>query len=235
MASADLHPTAHDHDHDHDHEATPPPDEGWGGYGPELETAVRELLIEKGLITADAVRRTVEAIESTTPAVGGRLVARAWVDPAFRARLLADGSAAARELGVDMGTTRLLVVENTPDEHNLIVCTLCSCYPRAVLGLPPAWYKSFAYRSRAVREPRAVLAEFGTVLPEGVSVRVHDSTADMRYMVLPLRPAGTEGWSEEALAALPTRDSMIGVTDLRGALALAGTKDEGEDKSRTGR
>ena len=199
---------SHIHDHDHDH---PPDHDTASTYSQFLEKAVRELLIEKGIITADGVRAMVEAIETTSPALGAQLVARAWVDPEFRSRLLADGSAAAQELGIDVGATRLLVVENTPEEHNLIVCTLCSCYPRVVLGLPPAWYKSFAYRSRAVREPRAILAEFGTDVPAGVTVRVHDSTADMRYMVLPLRPAGTEGWTEEQLAGTVTRDSMIGV------------------------
>jgi nitrile hydratase len=150
-------------------------------------------------------------MDARSPALGARVVARAWTDPAFKAQLLADGTRACQSLGIDMGPTNLCVVENTAEAHNLIVCTLCSCYPRTLLGLPPDWYKSRAYRSRAVREPRAVLAEFGTVLPEGTTVRVHDSTADLRYLVLPRRPAGTEGWSEEALAALVTRDSMIGV------------------------
>ncbi len=201
----------HNHDHDHAHPTLPDQDAP-ATYHQRLETAVRELLIEKGIITADEVRRVVEVIDSQTPALGARVVARAWVDPAYRVRLLADGGSAVRELGIDMGTTKLVVVENTPAVHNLIVCTLCSCYPRPVLGLPPDWYKSKAYRSRAVREPRAVLAEFGTTLPGGVSVRVHDSTAEMRYLVLPLRPEGTEGLSEEALAELVTRDSMVGVS-----------------------
>jgi nitrile hydratase len=196
--------------HDHPHPTLPDQDAP-PTYYQRLETAVRELLIEKGIINADDVRRTVERIDSQTPALGARVVARAWVDPAYRARLLANGSAAVEELGIPMEGVRLVAVENTPEVHNLIVCTLCSCYPRPVLGLPPDWYKSKAYRSRAVREPRAVLAEFGTVLADGVNVRVHDSTADMRYLVLPERPAGTEGMDEEALAALITRDSMIGV------------------------
>ena len=136
---------------------------------------------------------------------------RAWVDPAYRERLLADGAAAARELGIEVGPTRLIVVAATETEKNVIVCTLCSCYPRWVLGLPPAWYKARAYRARVVVEPRAVLAEFGTTLPQDMAVRVHDSTADMRYMVLPRRPAGTQGWGEEALAAIVSRDCMIGV------------------------
>jgi nitrile hydratase len=177
-----------------------------------MEIALRELLIEKGIISADDVRRAIEAMDARTPAQGARVVARAWSDPAYKARLLANGSDAVRELGIDVGATRLIVVEHTKQLHNLIVCTLCSCYPRTVLGPPPDWYKSRAYRSRAVREPRAVLAEFGTVLDPAIEVRVHDSTADMRYLVLPERPAGTEGWSEEKLAALVTRDSMIGVT-----------------------
>jgi nitrile hydratase len=153
----------------------------------------------------------IELIDSWTPARGARLVARAWTDPAFKARLLADAPAAARELGVEPGQTQLVVVENTPERHNLIVCTLCSCYPKSILGIPPDWYKSREYRSRAVREPRAVLAEFGTELPAEVAVHVHDSTADLRYLVLPMRPAGTEDLDEETLAALVTRDSMIGV------------------------
>jgi nitrile hydratase len=201
----------HDHDHDHPH-PTLPDEDGPLTYHQRLERAVRELLIARGLISADEVRRVVEVIDSQTPAIGARVVARAWVDPGFKARLLADGPAAARELGVDMGTTKLVVVENTPAAHNLIVCTLCSCYPRPLLGLPPDWYKSKNYRSRAAREPREVLAEFGTTLPEGIAVRVHDSTAEMRYLVLPMRPAGTEGLSEEALAELVTRDSMVGVS-----------------------
>jgi nitrile hydratase len=201
----------HDHDHDHPH-ATLPDQDGASTYYQRLEAAVRELLIARGLISADEVRRVVEVIDSQTPAIGARVVARAWVDPAYRARLLADGGSAVRELGIDMGTTKLVVVENTATVHNLIVCTLCSCYPRPVLGLPPDWYKSKAYRSRAVREPRAVLAEFGTTLPDGVTVRVHDSTAEMRYLVLPMRPEGTEELSEEALAELVTRDSMVGVS-----------------------
>jgi nitrile hydratase subunit alpha len=200
-----------DHDHDHPHETLPDADAA-STYYQRLETAVRELLIAKGVFSADDMRRTVETIDAQTPALGARVVARAWVDPEYKRRLLANGSKAVEELGIPMGQTLLVVVENTPPVHNLIVCTLCSCYPRPVLGLPPDWYKSKAYRSRAAREPRAVLAEFGTTLPEGVHVRVHDSTADMRYLVLPLRPAGTEGMDEAALAELVTRDSMIGVT-----------------------
>ena len=218
-APADPHPhDHHDHDHHHDHgdgapyRHPPRPDtDDRIGYYQAMEIAVRDLLIEKGVITAEDVRRAIEAMDARTPAQGGRIVARAWLDPAFKARLLADGNAAAAELGIDAGPYKLIVVENTPTLHNMIVCTLCSCYPRMVLGLPPDWYKSRAYRSRAVREPRAVLREFGTAIPDNVEVRVHDSTADCRYLVLPERPGGTEKMSEAELAALVTRDSMIGV------------------------
>jgi nitrile hydratase len=171
--------------------------------------------MEKGLFSADDVRRTIERFDTQTPLLGAKVVARAWVDPEYKKRLLADGTKAVQELGIDMERTKLVVVENTPQVHNLIVCTLCSCYPRPVLGFPPDWYKSKAYRSRAVREPRSVLAEFGTTLPDGVAVRVHDSTADMRYLVLPMRPEGTDGMDEAALAELVTRDSMIGVTQVK--------------------
>jgi nitrile hydratase subunit alpha len=206
--------STHTHDHPHPHPIAPDEDAP-PGYHANLEAAIRELLIEKGLLTADGLRRSLEDIEARTPALGARMVARAWLDPAYRERLLADGSAAAEELGIAMGGTRLVVVENTPDTHNLIVCTLCSCYPRAVLGLSPAWYKSKAYRSRAVRDPRGLLGEFGTQVPADVAVRVHDSTADMRYMVLPLRPEGTGGMDEAELAGLVTRDSMIGAARAR--------------------
>lgn len=185
------------------------------GYYQYLADAVRELLIEKDVFSADDMRRAIEAMDSRTPAQGARVIARAWVDPAYKARLLADGSAAVEELGIDMGTTKLVVVESTPTVHNIIVCTLCSCYPRMLLGVPPSWYKSREYRSRVVREPRAVLAEFGTKLSDDVDVRVHDSTADMRYLVLPMRPAGTGEMGEEELAALVTRDTMVGVAQVR--------------------
>lgn len=179
-----------------------------------LADAVRELLIEKGVFTADDMRRAIEAMDARGPAQGARMVARAWVDPAYKTRLLADSAAAAEELGIEAGAFKLVIVENTPRVHNLIVCTLCSCYPRAILDIPPAWYKSKAYRSRAVHEPRAVLAEFGTFVPDDVDVRVHDSTASMRYLVLPMRPDGAEHMSEEELAALVTRDSMVGVAQV---------------------
>jgi nitrile hydratase len=177
-----------------------------------MEAAVRELLIEKGVITAAEVTDAIARMDARSPALGARVVARAWTDEGFRAALLADGSAACRSLGIDMGPTKLKVVADARSLHNVIVCTLCSCYPRALLGLPPAWYKAKAYRARMVREPRAVLAEFGTVLPASVALRVHDSTADLRYLVLPDRPAGTERWDEAALAAIVTRDCMIGVS-----------------------
>jgi nitrile hydratase subunit alpha len=209
-----THEHSHDHRHDHGH-ATRPDDSDHLAYYQCMELAVSALLIEKGIITADELRRTIEAMDARSPAIGARIVARAWVDPAFKQRLLDNGSEACRELGVDIGATKLVAVENTAAVHNLIVCTLCSCYPRMLLGLPPDWYKSRNYRSRAVREPRAVLAEFGTVVPDHVAVRVHDSTADMRYLVLPERPAGSAGLSETALAELVTRDSMIGVARAR--------------------
>ena len=180
-----------------------------------MQMAVTGLLIEKGIFSADDMRAQIERMDALGPARGARLVARAWTDDGFRKRLLADSKAAAEELGIDIGPIPILVMENTPEMHHLVVCTLCSCYPRFLLGLPPDWYKSRSYRSRAVREPRRVLAEFGTVLDPGVEIRVHDSTADMRYMVLPIRPHATEGVGEEALAELVTRDSLIGVTTPR--------------------
>ncbi len=199
------------HTHDHDH--APPTDEaGPLSYYQRLELAVRELLIEKGVLTADEVRAGIEDMDGRSPERGALVVARAWSDPDFKERLLADGPAACAELGIDVSPARLAVVENTDDVHNVIVCTLCSCYPRPLLGLPPSWYKSSSYRARAVREPRAVLGEFGTVIPEDVAIRVHDSTAELRYMVLPQRPPGTEELDSDALAELVTRDSMIGVT-----------------------
>ncbi len=174
--------------------------------------AIESLLIERGVLTEPEIQDRISYMESRSPENGARLVARAWVDPQFKARLLSDTKAAALELGVDAsGPVEFVVVENTPEVHNLIVCTLCSCYPRAILGRPPDWYKSFEYRSRAVREPRAVMREFGFEPPDGVEVAVHDSTADVRYMVLPMRPPGTEGLDEENLAALVTRDALIGV------------------------
>ncbi len=176
-----------------------------------MAVAVQELLVEKGIVTAEEVRAEVEAMDARSPAQGAAVVARAWTDAGFKARLMADANAACAELGLELGPTRLAAVENTERVHNVIVCTLCSCYPRPLLGLPPDWYKSRAYRSRVVREPRAVLAEFGTTLPVEIEVRVHDSTAVLRYLVLPRRPQGTADWDEDRLAAIVTRDCMIGV------------------------
>jgi len=176
-----------------------------------MEISLRELLVEKGVVTEEEVAEEVEAMRKRGYERGARVVARAWVDAGYKQRLLANGTKACEELGLEIPALKLLVVENTPEVHNAIVCTLCSCYPRMLLGIPPEWYKSRNYRSRMVREPRAVLAEFGLEIAEHVAIRVHDSTADMRYLVLPMRPPGTEGWSEERLALLVTRDCMIGV------------------------
>ena len=208
--------THHDHDHDHDHALTIQPDHPDTEYD-FLEAAIRELLIEKGLLTAQQIQEQIESMEGRTVEKGQELIARAWTDPAFKERLMGDAMNVLRdEMGIDMEhQPEVMVVENTPDVHNVIVCTLCSCYPRSVLGVPPAWYKKKAYRSRAVTEPRAVLREFGTDLADNVEVRVHDSTADLRYIVLPMQPAGTEGWSKDRLKPLVTRDSLIGVTPAR--------------------
>lgn len=214
--------TGHDHDHDHPYSDiyTHPPQQDqdagpWSDYQ-YLETAVRKLLVDKGVLTPEEIRLQMEKMDGRGPELGARVVARAWTDPDYKARLLQDGAAATQEIGIDIEATHLIVVENTSDVHNVVVCTLCSCYPRNLLGVPPEWYKARAYRSRAVHEPRAVLKEFGTEIPDSVRIRVHDSTADMRYVVLPQRPAGTDGMSEEALAALVTRDSMIGVSIPKG-------------------
>jgi nitrile hydratase len=176
-----------------------------------MEISLRELLVEKGVVSEEELAEEVEAMRKRGYERGARVVARAWIDPEYKQRLLANGTKACEELGLEVPALKLLVVENTPEVHNAIVCTLCSCYPRMLLGIPPEWYKSRNYRSRMVREPRAVLAEFGLETAEHVAIRVHDSTADMRYLVLPMRPAGTDGWSEERLASLVTRDCMIGV------------------------
>jgi len=196
----------------HDHTPAPDSNHAAPGYYEVMETAVRELLFERKLITPGEIRRQIEVLDSRTPALGAKVVARAWVDPEFKARLLANGRKACEEFGISFyDETDLIVLENTDEVHNLIVCTLCSCYPRPVLGLPPDWYKLKPYRARAVKEPRSLLAEFGTIIPEDVEVRVSDSTATVRYLVLPQRPASTEDFSEEQLAALVTRDAMIGV------------------------
>ena len=201
---------SHDHDHDHDHE---PIDE------PAIALRVQALesaLVEKGVISHEDVRQRIDWLVSRSPADGARIVARAWVDPEFKGRLLADAREAALELGLDPGPSPVVVaLENTQNVHHMVVCTLCSCYPKALLGPPPEWYKSFPYRSRAVSDPRAVLGEFGVVLDNDIELRVVDSTADIRYLVIPRRPAGTEGMDEEELAALVTRDSMIGVAQPR--------------------
>jgi nitrile hydratase len=181
-----------------------------------MEVSLRELLVEKGILTDEQVNAAVDDMRARTPERGAKVGARAWVDDGFKKRLLENGTKACEELGLDVPALKLLAVENTADVHNAIVCTLCSCYPRMLLGIPPEWYKSRNYRSRMVREPRAVLAEFGLRIPEQMQIRVHDSTADMRYIVLPRRPAGTDGWSEERLAALVNRDCMIGVAVPKG-------------------
>lgn len=205
-------PHDHDHDHDHDDHAPQTETEGPPSEFEIMSRAMQELLEAKGVITADQVRRRIELFEEDFPYRGGRVVAHAWTDPAFKKRLLEDGRAACSEMGIELEAERLIAVENTPDVHNLIVCTLCSCYPRALLGMPPTWYKSRNYRSRVVFEPRAVLREFGTLLADNVTVRVHDSNADMRYVVIPMRPQSTEGWSEEQLAGILSRDTLVGVT-----------------------
>ena len=206
-----------DHAHVHSHTGISPSghpyradNDGPLTYWQIMEIAVRELMVEKAIATPAAIQAQIERMDRRSPADGAKVVARAWTDPEFRARLLADGSAACEEMGFPTDGMKLVVVENTAEVHNVVVCTLCSCYPRNLLGLPPDWYKTRAYRARTVREPRTVLREFGLDLPDSVQVRVHDSTADMRYLVLPARPTGTEGWDAERLAGIVTRDCMIG-------------------------
>jgi hypothetical protein len=205
----------HDHDHAHDRDPHAPVEETFTPRADlrVIEQALRELLIEKGIFSAAQLMQQIETTDSRVPELGAKVVARAWVDADFKARLLADAKTTISDfLGIDLsGTPDLIVVENTATHHHVICCTLCSCYPRAVLGVPPAWYKSREYRSRVVFEPREVLAEFGTKLPPNVAISVVDSNADMRYIVLPCCPEGTGHLSEEALAALVTRDSMVGV------------------------
>jgi nitrile hydratase len=201
----------HHHEHDHPHPRQADVEDAPLTHHMALTEAVLDLLVAKGVVTAGEVRRALELVDAASPAAGARMIAKAWVDPAYKERLLADANAAAGELGIDGGIIPVRAVESTPAVHNLIVCTLCSCYPRFMLGAAPDWYKARAYRSRAVREPRAVLREFGLDLPDSVRVEVHDSTAELRYMVLPVRPTDTEGWDEERLAGLVTRDCMIGV------------------------
>ena len=200
---------SHNHDHDHPHEPIAADEPAVAARVRALET----ILVTKGVLERDELRRRVDWLVSRTPADGARLVAHAWVDADFKQRLLVDAREAALELGLDPGPSPVVVaLENTEDVHHLVVCTLCSCYPRALLGPPPDWYKSLAYRSRAVSDPRGVLREFGLTLDDDVELRVVDSTADIRYLVVPRRPSGTDSLDEEALAALVTRDSMIGVS-----------------------
>jgi nitrile hydratase len=219
------HGNHHDHDHDHDHDhahghdhphspPAPDDDDGYDRYEVLLQTAIRELLDEKGIITAAELHAQIDKQDSLTPAIGGKIVAKAWLDPVFKKQLLsAPLKTINQHFELDITTPlELVVLENTPQVHNVVVCTLCSCYPRMLLGIPPAWYKSIDYRSRVVVEPRKVLAEFGTDIPADVEVRVSDSTADLRFLVLPNRPSGTQGMTEAQLADLVTRDSMIGTS-----------------------
>jgi nitrile hydratase len=196
-----------DHDHSRTFQADHPEPTSEAA---RVGLALRELLIEAGHYTADEEQAVIASMQGASPENGAKIVARAWTDPAYRERLLENGAEAIREVGFKLDPYEFTVMENTDNVHNVIVCTLCSCYPRALLGMSPAWYKSGSYRARVVREPRKVLAEFGVNLHDDVDVRVHDSTAELRYMVLPQRPAGTDDWPEERLAALVTRDSLIG-------------------------
>jgi nitrile hydratase len=208
----------HDHDHDHEHHHDHPHDAHAANEDDDLELteheakflALKGMLIEQGILTADEIRARLESNELRTPHQAARMVAKAWVDPDYRARMMADAKKAAIELGIPVTEAALVALENTPDMHNVVVCTLCSCYPRSLLGEPPAFYVSKAYRSRTVREPRKVLREFGLDFPDSTEIRVHDSNADLRYVVIPRRPDGSEGMSEEQLASLVCRDSLIG-------------------------
>ncbi len=207
------HAHGHDHSHDLDHPHAPQRDHDADEMSPYelLEETVRSLLVEKGVLTGEEIARQVDLMDSRTPALGAKVIAKAWLDPAFKKHLLKDTRGALAGLGIDIGTLAdYRTVANTAKVHNVVVCTLCSCYPKLLLGIPPAWYKSLAYRSRVVVEPRSVLDEFGLALKPGVEVRVHDSTAELRYLVLPMRPRGTEGWTEDQLASLVTRDCMVG-------------------------
>jgi len=224
--TSDSHDHGDHHHHDHLHPYDPnhhhPNREDQDDtmtYYKVMETAVRELLIDKGLITAEQVHRQIEHMDKRIPANGARIVAKAWSDPVFKKRLIESPKEAIAEIGHDIGPMHLIVLENTRKVHNVVVCTLCSCYPRWMLGLPPDWYKSRAYRSRVVREPRTVLREFGTEIDEGREVRVHDSTADMRYFVVPMRPEGTDGMTEAELTEIVGRDAMIGVVEAGASVA----------------
>ncbi|MBB6306103.1 nitrile hydratase subunit alpha [Xanthobacter tagetidis] len=216
----DGHEHDHDHGHDHGHEPHEPlvvEDEAGNIEGQIRVAALQALLVARNLVAPQEVRREIERIEAPGVHLGAKIVARAWTDAAYKARLLDNGKSAAAELGIGVGEAQLIVVENDEATHNLVCCTLCSCYPRSILGQPPAWYISKAYRARVVREPRAVLKEFGLELPVAMRVVVHDSNADMRYLVLPQRPEGTQAMDEAALAELVTRDCMIGVAVLPAA------------------
>ena len=200
-----------EHDHEHDHSRTFQPDHAEPTTdAARIGLALRELLIDAGHYTAEEEQAVISAMQGASPSNGASIVVRAWTDPEYKKRLLDNGASAIRELGFELEPYEFTVMENTPEVHNVIVCTLCSCYPRSLLGMSPAWYKSKSYRSRIVRQPRAVLAEFGVQLEDDVDVRVHDSTAELRYMILPQRPAGTDDWPAEQLAELITRDSLIG-------------------------
>ena len=221
MSSNDEHEHEHEHDHDHGHKEDGSPlnyaddsrhDYDEASHYPLITEAIRQLLIEKEIVKTGDVQERLDFMDSRGIELGAEIVVKAWTDPDYKARLLKDGTAAVAELDIPMADAELVVVENTNDVHNLIVCTLCSCYPRTILGLPPDWCKSKNYRSRAVNEPRAVLREFGTNLPDGVAVRVHDSNADMRYLVLPARPVGSEKMNEAELTELITRDNLVGAT-----------------------
>ncbi len=213
MSDSQNHGHMHPYDPDHQHPLQPDHDDTMTYYK-LMESAVRHLLIDKKLITAEQIRKKVEEMDSRTPVNGAKIVARAWIDEEYKRRLIANPKEAIGELGHDIGPLNLIVLENTKKVHNVVVCTLCSCYPRWILGLPPDWYKSREYRSRVVARPRSVLEEFGTVIASEREVRVHDSTADMRYLVLPMRPSGTEKMKEDELAGLVGRDAMIGVVEV---------------------
>ncbi|HEU5275578.1 MAG TPA: nitrile hydratase subunit alpha [Xanthobacteraceae bacterium] len=219
MSTTDDPARHHHHDHAHAPHPVREDDDVALTPGEAKFLALKGMLIEKGVLTADDIRRRHEINDRGSPHQGARMVAKAWIDPAFKAHMLKDAKAAAIELGIEVTEAELMALENTPERHNLVVCTLCSCYPRSLLGEPPAWYVSKAYRSRAVREPRKVLREFGLTFPDAVDVRVHDSNADLRYIVLPMRPAGTERMSEAELAELVSRDCLVGA-------ALPGTPEQ---------
>lgn len=205
---------SHDHPHHHDHKHPDQPDEEDvpSSYYRVVEVALRELLIEKNVIQEAELARIHEKMDCRGPHNGAKMIARAWMDKDYLKLVREDATEAAKAIGLEPTWLNLIVLENTPQCHNMVVCTLCSCYPWPLLGLPPDWYKSRAYRSDAVNKPRDILKRFGTEIPDDVEVRVHDSSADMRYLVMPMRPDGTAGWTQEQLASLVSRDSMIGVT-----------------------